>query len=123
MKLPISIYEKVKEASEGVSALILEPDSPSPLLILLISPAKHQTDDQTIMMMMLMVLFAILKNRLIKLNKMMSPMLILLISPCQTPDGWSDHHDDQGGDHGEDVDGLVHQLEEEVDLVKHGDNG
>ena len=46
MKLSISIYEKVKEASEGVSALILEPDSPSPLLILLISPAKHQTDDQ-----------------------------------------------------------------------------
>ena len=43
--------------------------------------------------------------------------------PCQTPDGWSDHHDDQDGHHDDDVDGLVHQLEEEVDLVKHGDNG
>ena len=41
--------------------------------------------------------------------------------PCQTPDGWSDHHDDQDGHHDDDVDGLDHQLEEEVDLVKHGD--
>ena len=62
----------------------------SPLLILLISPAKHQTDDQTIMMIrmeimvkILMVLITILGSRLIKLNKMMSPLLILLISPAK----------------------------------------